>query len=105
MSAPFSISIIVPAYNAAGFIDECLAHIVPQMGPAHELIVIDDGSRDDTAARVQAHAAATPQCALRLIRQANQGLAQVRNVGLQEARGNYIPVSYTHLTLPTIYSV
>jgi len=90
MSAPFSISIIVPAYNAAGFIDECLAHIVPQMGPSHELIVIDDGSRDDTAARVQAQAAAAPQCALRLIRQANQGLAQVRNVGLQEVRGDYI---------------
>jgi len=90
MSAPFSISIIVPAYNAAGFIDECLAHIVPQMGPAHELIVIDDGSRDDTAARVQAQAAAAPQCALRLIRQANQGLAQVRNVGLEQARGDYI---------------
>ncbi|KQQ33658.1 hypothetical protein ASF61_11400 [Duganella sp. Leaf126] len=90
MSAPLTISIIVPAYNAAGFIDDCLARIVPQMTAAHELIVIDDGSRDDTAARVQAHAAAAPQCALRLIRQANQGLAQVRNVGLQQARGDYI---------------
>ncbi|KQQ33657.1 hypothetical protein ASF61_11395 [Duganella sp. Leaf126] len=90
MTASFSISIIVPAYNAAGFIDDCLAHIVQQMGPAHELIVIDDGSRDDTAARVQAQAAAAPHCALRLIRQANQGVAEVRNVGLQQARGNYI---------------
>lgn len=90
MPTQLSISIIVPAYNATEFIDDCLAHILPQMGPSHELIVIDDGSHDDTAARVQAQAAAAPHCAVRLIRQVNQGLAEVRNVGLREARGDYI---------------
>lgn len=90
MSTPLTISIIIPAYNAAGFIEECLQHIMPQMGPGHEVIVIDDGSRDDTAARVQAVAAAAPHCALHLVQQANQGLAEVRNVGLRHARGDYI---------------
>lgn len=85
-----SISIITPAYNAGQFIDECLAHILPQMGAGHEAIVIDDGSRDDTAARVRALAAAHPHCALRLVQQHNQGVAQARNEGLRLARGDYI---------------
>ncbi|MDR7052180.1 hypothetical protein J2X54_004684 [Duganella sp. 3397] len=90
MPAQLAISIIVPAHNATEFIDECLAHILRQMGTAHELIVIDDGSHDDTAARVEAQAAAAPHCAVRLVRQANQGVAVARNAGLQQARGDYI---------------
>lgn len=85
-----TLSIIVPAYNAAGFIEDCLGAILAQMGPAHELIVIDDGSRDATAELVEALAARHPACAVKLVRQPNGGVSVARNRGLFEARGEYI---------------
>ncbi|KQQ87774.1 glycosyltransferase family A protein [Massilia sp. Leaf139] len=85
-----TLSIIVPAYNAAGFIEDCLDAILPQMGAAHELIVIDDGSRDATADLVEAAAARHPACAVNLVRQPNGGVSSARNRGLLEARGEYI---------------
>lgn len=84
------LSIIVPAYDAQDFIERCLNAIVAQMGPAHELLVIDDGSRDRSAAIADAVAERHPQHAIRVLRQANQGVSGARNRGLQEARGDYI---------------
>lgn len=85
-----TLSIIVPAYNAAGFIEDCLGAILAQMTPQHELIVVDDGSRDATAELVGALAARHPGCAVRLVRQPNGGVSVARNRGLFEARGEYI---------------
>lgn len=85
-----TLSIIVPAYNAAGFIEDCINAILAQMGPTHELIVIDDGSRDATATIVEALAARHPGCAVNLVRQPNGGVSTARNRGLLEARGQYI---------------
>jgi glycosyltransferase involved in cell wall biosynthesis len=84
------LSIIVPAYNAQHFIQACLHAIVPQMGPGHELIVIDDGSRDRTAEYVDAACTHYPYLDIRVVRQQNQGIAGARNRGLLEARGEYI---------------
>lgn len=89
-AANISISVIVPAYNVQQFIDDCLHHIVEQMGPQHELIVVDDGSTDSTAARVEQVRAAHPQLRIVLQRQANQGISEARNAGLALARGDYI---------------
>ena len=86
----YSISIIVAAYNAGPFITDCLQHIVPQMTAQHELIVIDDGSQDDTAAQVAAIQAGQPQRRIVLQRQANAGIAGARNAGLALAGGQYI---------------
>ena len=85
-----TLSIIVPAYNAAGFIEACLGAILPQMGPTHELIVVDDGSLDGTGTIVEALAARHPACFVNLVRQPNGGVSVARNRGLFEARGEYI---------------
>ncbi|MES2261587.1 MAG: glycosyltransferase [Pseudomonadota bacterium] len=90
MSSPFTISIIVPAYNMQQFIDDCLQHILAQMQASHELIVVDDGSTDGTADRVRQMRDTHPQHAIRLVEQANQGISGARNTGLQHARGDYI---------------
>jgi hypothetical protein len=84
------LSIVVPAYNAERFVEPCMSPILEQMTAAHELVVIDDGSQDRTASAVQSLALRYPQAAVRLVRQANQGLAGARNRGVQEALGDYI---------------
>ena len=84
------LSILVPAYNVARYIGDCLQHIVSQMDGQHELIVIDDGSTDDTAERVRAVQAAHPRLHITLRQQANRGIADARNASLLLARGEYI---------------
>ncbi len=90
MSSTPTISIIVPAYNVAGFIDDCLGHILPQLRAQHELLVVDDGSTDTTAQQVRALAARWPQCALRLLQQPNGGISAARNAGVAAASGDYL---------------
>lgn len=75
------ISIIIPAYNAAGTLRECLAACLQQEAPAKEIIVVDDGSTDDTA-RIAEN---TP--GVRCVRQTNRGPAAARNRGAREATG------------------
>ena len=84
------LSILVPAYNVERYITDCLEHIVAQMGRQHELIVVDDGSTDLTAERVRTIQAAWPRLRIRLVQQANQGIADARNRALLEACGDYI---------------
>jgi hypothetical protein len=84
------LSIVVPAYNAERFVEPCLSPVLEQMTAAHELVVIDDGSQDRTASAVQSLALRYPHCTVRLVSQANCGLAGARNRGVQEALGDYI---------------
>jgi glycosyltransferase involved in cell wall biosynthesis len=84
------ISIVVPAYNAERFVEPCLAPVLRQMTAAHELLVIDDGSRDRTADLVEGLARSFPEAQVRLVRQQNQGIAGARNRGVQEAQGDYL---------------
>jgi hypothetical protein len=84
------LSIVVPAYNAERFVEPCFAPVLEQMTAAHELIIVDDGSVDRTASAVESLALRHPQCAVRLVRQENQGQAGARNRGVQEALGEYL---------------
>lgn len=84
------VSVIIPCYNAQGFIDECLQSILAQDHADMEVICVDDGSKDDTADRIQAIQAAPGGEKIQLIRQANQGACAARNRGLREASGEYI---------------
>jgi glycosyltransferase involved in cell wall biosynthesis len=84
------LSILVPAYNAQQHLDATLRSVLEQMGPSHELVVIDDGSRDATSQVVERLQEAYPALATRLIRQDNAGLATTRNRLLDAAAGEYI---------------
>lgn len=79
------VSVIIPTYNHAHYLPESIGSILAQSYRHFELIVVDDGSRDDTEAVVQ-------RCndgSIRYIRQLNRGLAAARNRGLTEARGEF----------------
>lgn len=78
-----AVSVVVPAYNVAGFIGPCLDSVLAQSLAAWECLVVDDGSGDDTAERVGRFT--DPR--IRLLRQANGGVSAARNAGLAAARG------------------
>ncbi len=80
------VTVVVPAYNLAGYIDACLDSIEAQTLVGWECIVVDDGSTDATAARVQART--DPR--IRLLRQRNAGVSAARNAGLAAAAGDYV---------------
>jgi len=74
------VSVIVPAYNAELTLDETLRSVRAQTHGALEILVVDDGSTDGTAALVARHA--TEDNRVRLLTQANGGVAAARNHGL-----------------------
>ena len=82
------VSVIIPAYNAARFLPAALESAVGQTYRSLEIIVVDDGSEDDTSRIVEA--AAARDARVRLIRQPNAGVAAARNAGIAVARGTYV---------------
>lgn len=86
MSDPF-LSIVIPAYNRAAGIRRALSTIAPRSGL--EVIVVDDGSRDDTAVAAEATLAELGLDG-RVIRQANAGPSAARNTGAAQARGRWL---------------
>lgn len=83
-----TISAIIGVYNGANFIEEALKSILAQSYPPLEIIVVDDGSRDNTASIVEGLARLHPH--IHLIKQANQGVGAARNTGIRQAQGDYI---------------
>jgi len=81
-----SISVIIPVYNGAAFIGEALASIAAQHYTPLEIIVVDDGSTDTTAAAVQSFAASNA-LPLHYLYQPNRGPAAARNAGIALAQG------------------
>lgn len=82
------ISIIIPAYNAEGWIAESLESAINQTCPDLEVLVVDDGSTDNTAEIV----ASFSDPRIRLIRQANQGQSAAINRGVTDSQGEYIRI-------------
>ena len=82
------VSVVIPAYNAEATIRETLASALAQTFFNLEVILVDDGSTDATAAIAEGVAAEDPR--VRLLRQSNRGVAAARNHGVREARGGLI---------------
>ena len=78
------ISIIIPAYNAGATLREALDSVQAQNHAPHEIIVVDDGSTDDTADIARTYQEVLP---LVLVQQANAGLGAARNAGMDKATG------------------
>ena len=85
MSSGVKVSVVIPCHNAARFVGETLTSVMQQTYPAYEVLVIDDGSADDSAAIAESYGPS-----VRVIRQPNQGESIARNRGIQEARGEWI---------------
>jgi glycosyltransferase involved in cell wall biosynthesis len=84
-----AVSVILPTYNRARFLPEAIASIRGQEFADWELIVVDDGSTDETAQLLPKLTGDITQ-PVRIIRQENQGAYAARNTGLDHARGKYI---------------
>lgn len=82
------VSVVIPAYDAERFLGSTLESVCAQSYTNLEVWVVDDGSSDRTAEIVETFAARDPRIAL--LRQANAGVAAARNLGIQNARGEFI---------------
>lgn len=98
------LSIIVPVYNVAPYLRKCVDSLLAQDYDDYEIILVDDGSADESSAICDEYAASSLSAAgtspfseadhsiipIRVIHQQNGGLSAARNAGLKEAQGEYI---------------
>lgn len=80
-----SVSVVIPCYNGAAFLRETLESALKQTHPPLEVLVIDDGSTDESAEIAESFGPP-----VRVIRQKNQGESVARNRGIEEANGHWI---------------
>jgi cellulose synthase/poly-beta-1,6-N-acetylglucosamine synthase-like glycosyltransferase len=83
------VSVILPTYNRAGFLQRAFDSISAQTFTDWELVIVDDGSTDDTSDLV-ATLSASITAPVRYVRQENQGAYGARNTGLDLAKGDYV---------------
>jgi len=83
-----SISVIVPVYNKAQYIGECLNTIIGQTLKDVEILCIDDGSTDDSVKIIRDYAKRNKN--IMLICKENTGVGETRNIGIEKATGKYI---------------
>ena len=82
---PPLVSVIIPSYNCGKYIDEAVSGVLNQTYPNVEVIVIDDGSTDNTLDILSKY-----RNEIKVISQPNQGVAKARNTGISAAAGKYI---------------
>ncbi len=82
------ISVVMPAYNASGYIGQTIESVLNQTFTDFELLIIDDGSTDSTL--TVAHQYGRRDRRIKVISQANQGVSATRNRGIQEAKGQFM---------------
>ncbi|MBI1347036.1 glycosyltransferase [bacterium] len=80
-----SVSVVIPCYNGVKYLRETIDSVLVQTCPVHEIILVDDGSTDDSAAIAESYGPP-----VRVIRQPNQGESVARNRGIDEAQGNWV---------------
>jgi glycosyltransferase involved in cell wall biosynthesis len=83
LTNPPSATVVVPAYNAAAHIGRCLTALKQLTYPDYEILVVDDGSTDTTAAIAES-------VGVRRLKLAHRGLAAARNAGIEAARGRLV---------------
>ncbi|PIZ44424.1 hypothetical protein COY31_02670, partial [Candidatus Wolfebacteria bacterium CG_4_10_14_0_2_um_filter_39_18] len=81
------VSIIIPAYNAASFIGDSVRSALTQTYPNKEIVVVDDGSTDDTRAILEEYIKSGQ---IKYFYQENKGPAAARNLGIKNSSGEFI---------------
>lgn len=79
---------VIPVYNGEKYLPQCLDSVVKQPENSMEIIVVDDGSSDNTAAIINDYTG--KDCRIVAISKENGGVSSARNAGINAARGNYI---------------
>ena len=82
------LSIIIPVYNTEKYLSQCLSSCVSQIRDGVEIIIVNDGSPDNSQTIIDDYCSRYPY--IRCIKQPNQGLSIARNNGLEASRGNYV---------------
>lgn len=80
------VSILIPCFNASAYVEQTLASVLAQTWPNIEIIVVDDGSSDDSVLQVDAFASR----GVKLLRQENAGAAAARNRAFAHSQGDYV---------------
>src|ERR1022692_2070993 len=83
-SAP-TVSAVIPTYNRARFVGEAIDSILAQSRPVDEIIVVDDGSTDNTVESLKKYGAA-----IRCVRHQNNGPSAARNRGVKESKCDFV---------------
>ncbi|MFZ5270953.1 glycosyltransferase [Enterobacter asburiae] len=84
------LSVVVPCFNSRDFIAECLQSILPYMSQMIELIIVNDGSTDDSADIINCTIHKYKNNNITVIHQGNAGISAARNAGIKIAKGEYI---------------
>lgn len=82
------ISVIIPVYNVAKYLPQCMDSLLAQQGACFEAILIDDGSTDGSGDICEKYAKLDPRVSV--IHKENGGVASARNIGMDNARGRFL---------------
>ena len=102
------VSIVIPVYNAADFLDRCLSSIISQWSNDTEVILVNDGSKDDSLDICRQYAKEHNR--IHVIDQENQGVGAARNHGIAAAQGEYVMLMdaddfYNDNSLPLLFEL
>lgn len=90
MIAPFLLSVIIPCYNCQDYIYECLQSICCQIDDSVEIIIVNDGSTDNSVKEIELFIDNHKENTIKLITQLNQGVSVARNTGIDASSGMYL---------------
>ena len=85
---PATVSIVVPVYNVGSYVDYCVRSVLSQTFPDWEMVLVNDGSSDDSGERCRRWAEADAR--ISLVNQENAGVSVARNNGLASSTGPYV---------------
>ncbi|MFI0820484.1 glycosyltransferase family 2 protein [Streptomyces sp. NPDC021098] len=98
-----AVSVVIPCHGYGRYLPQAVASVVAQTYDDWELMIVDDGSPDDTAEVARSLIARHPDRRIHLLRQANAGVSAARNAGIAATGGRYVlPLDADDLIAPTM---